>query len=442
MEKKVIDLSHWEEVKDWNKVKAAVDGVILKATQSTEFVDKKFKEYADACTRHGIPFGVYCYSTARNEAQGKAEAEYLLKQIVGYKLGYPVFFDSEQAGTQGGCKVAAIAFCERIELAGYWAGIYASESWFNSYLNDVTRFTKWVAKYGVNDGKPHTKPSVSGIMSIWQYTDKGKIDGIVGDVDLNIQYRDLGGGPSGTKAAAPAASGNVIDEYVKSRTGKSIDVDKAYSVQCVDAYKDFCNYTGVGAYPTGGPKGSGSAYHYWLNRNDVVKTKDNFSFITDHKQLQNGDWVMWPKSASLPWGHIAMYYNGKAFGQNQSGKNDGFTLQSWDFSKMCGAFRWKKLAGGSTPAPAKKTNDQIAQEVIDGKWGNGEDRKNRIKAAGYDYDAIQKIVNAKATKKSNEQIAQEVIDGKWGNGEDRKKKLTAAGYDYEAIRKIVNAKYK
>ena len=86
----------------------------------------------------------------------------------------------------------------------------------------------------------------------------------------------------------------------------------------------------------------------------------------------------------------------------------------------------------------KKTVAQLAQEVLNGKWGNGAERKQRLTAAGYDYIAIQAEVNKLVGKKSNEEIAREVIAGRWGNGADRKKKLTNAGYDYSAIQKIVN----
>lgn len=103
--------------------------------------------------------------------------------------------------------------------------------------------------------------------------------------------------------------------------------------------------------------------------------------------------------------------------------------------------------GTATPTPTptpvvKKSNEEIAQEVMQGKWGNGEDRKNRLTAEGYDYKAIQAIVNElaapKPVLKSNEEIAKEVIAGKWGNGEDRKNRLTQAGYNYNAIQSIVN----
>lgn len=94
------------------------------------------------------------------------------------------------------------------------------------------------------------------------------------------------------------------------------------------------------------------------------------------------------------------------------------------------------------PAPAKKSNEAIADEVIAGKWGNGDDRKNNLKNAGYDPAVVQGIVNAKVSpaRKSNETIANEVLAGQWGNGDDRKARLANAGYDYNAIQAIVNSR--
>lgn len=102
---------------------------------------------------------------------------------------------------------------------------------------------------------------------------------------------------------------------------------------------------------------------------------------------------------------------------------------------------WDAWAAGNG-APAGKSNEQIADEVIEGQWGNGDDRRNRLASAGYDYDTIQSIVNAKLqpSMKSNEQVADEVINGAWGNGDDRRNRLAKAGYDYDAIQSIVNAK--
>lgn len=89
-----------------------------------------------------------------------------------------------------------------------------------------------------------------------------------------------------------------------------------------------------------------------------------------------------------------------------------------------------------------KTVDQIAREVISGDWGNGSERKQRITAAGYDYNAVQNRVNeillGKTTLKTVDQMAREVIRGEWGNGSERKQRITAAGYDYNAIQNRVN----
>lgn len=89
---------------------------------------------------------------------------------------------------------------------------------------------------------------------------------------------------------------------------------------------------------------------------------------------------------------------------------------------------------------AKKTVDELAKEVLAGKWGNGADRKEKLKAAGYDYDAVQAAVNkALSGKKSvTAALVQEVLDGKWGVQPDREKKLTAAGYDYAEVQAAVN----
>lgn len=104
--------------------------------------------------------------------------------------------------------------------------------------------------------------------------------------------------------------------------------------------------------------------------------------------------------------------------------------------------------GGDNSSPASsnpgKSIDQLAQEVINGLWGNGDDRKNRLQAAGYDYNAIQDKVNQilggsqKPAKKSIDEIAKEVIAGQWGNGQDRVNRLQAAGYNYEEVQNKVN----
>ena len=88
-----------------------------------------------------------------------------------------------------------------------------------------------------------------------------------------------------------------------------------------------------------------------------------------------------------------------------------------------------------------KSIDELAQEVIDGKWGNGTDRKTNLEKAGYDYNAVQERVNeilSKDNKKSVTEVAKDVIAGKYGNGTERKEKLEAEGYDYDTVQAKVN----
>lgn len=90
----------------------------------------------------------------------------------------------------------------------------------------------------------------------------------------------------------------------------------------------------------------------------------------------------------------------------------------------------------------KKSNQEVAREVIAGKWGNDPERSHSLARAGYDPEAVRVWVNkymaAGQPKKSNEVVAGEVIAGKWGNGAERRKRLQAAGYDPLAIQTLVN----
>lgn len=96
----------------------------------------------------------------------------------------------------------------------------------------------------------------------------------------------------------------------------------------------------------------------------------------------------------------------------------------------------------------QKTVTELAKEVINGIWGNGAERKKKLTEAGYSYTEVQTEVNrltkagsdkkATGNLKTNQEIAEEVIKGLWGNGEERRKKLTEAGYDYKKVQALVN----
>lgn len=94
------------------------------------------------------------------------------------------------------------------------------------------------------------------------------------------------------------------------------------------------------------------------------------------------------------------------------------------------------------PQAQLKSIDEVAREVIDGKWGDGHIRADKLTQAGYDYNTVQarvnEILSPQPQLKSIDEIAKEVIAGKWGNNPERKRRLESAGYDYNAVQKRVN----
>src|SRR5688572_7884386 len=101
--------------------------------------------------------------------------------------------------------------------------------------------------------------------------------------------------------------------------------------------------------------------------------------------------------------------------------------------------------GGSPTPPARKTNEQLADEVLRGVWGNGDERRRRLTEAGYNHDAVQTVVNQRlgggapaAHRPDLDEIARQVIRGQWGNGPERRRRLEGAGYNYAAVQARVN----
>ena len=228
MELKLIDVSVYQGNIDWQEAKKHIDGVIIRCgygSDNTDQDDKKFKQNIEACIKYDIPFGVYLYSYAKNIEKAKSEAAHVIRLLKPYKdkISYPVYYDLEEAGTEQGAVERALVFGEIIETEGYWCGIYANQYWWRTYLKDgLDRYTKWVAKYS------NEKPSgISGTYDIWQYSSRGSVPGIEGNVDMNVCYRDF---PSeikkrnlseeNTDEKAEIADGDiVIHAYSKEKNG-------------------------------------------------------------------------------------------------------------------------------------------------------------------------------------------------------------------------------
>lgn len=188
---KGIDVSKHNGVIDWDKV--IVDFAIIRIgfgmyeNQKDEMFERNYTE----ATKVNIPVGVYHYSYAKSVDEAIKEAELVIKWLNGRKLDLPVYFDIEdnsqknlsRAILDGMCE----AFCNRIEKAGYWAGIYSNKYWATSVISGIKlgkKYTYWIAQY--TDECTYT-----GDYAIWQYTSKGKVNGISGNVDMNKMVKDI-----------------------------------------------------------------------------------------------------------------------------------------------------------------------------------------------------------------------------------------------------------
>ncbi len=194
MEYRGIDVSKYQGDIDFRKVKnAGIQFVIIRIGygQYENQKDPKFERNYDGFKNVGIPVGVYLYSYAKSVSDAKKEAEVTLKWLNNRELNLPVYYDIEDKsqinlGKNTLTKMCE-AFCDAIEKGGYWAGVYTNKYFFTTYLDYVKlqdKYTIWVAQY--NDTNTYR-----GKYDMWQYTSSGKVNGISGNVDMDILYRDI-----------------------------------------------------------------------------------------------------------------------------------------------------------------------------------------------------------------------------------------------------------
>lgn len=240
-------------------------------------------------------------------------------------------------------------------------------------------------------------------------------------------------------------------EVANSANGEPWPISDAAWNSLVKLCVDICRRYGFRLTYDGTPNGSLTRHDMFANTNCPGKTLGGrFKELADTVNAQLDGKV--EPTPSTPSGsksneELADEVIAGKWGNGDDRKNR-LTVAGYNYPAIQSIVNQKLSGGSSTQKTSTKSNETIAQEVINGAWGNGQERKDRLTAAGYDYNAIQSIVNKKlgagsssnSNKKSNETIANEVIRGDWGNGQDRKNRLQAAGYDYNAIQAIVNRK--
>lgn len=223
MQKKGIDVSKYQGNIDWNKVKnAGIEFAILRIGYGMyDFQkDKQFENNYKNARANNIPVGIYHYSYATSIEEAEKEANLVLQWLNGRELDYPVYFDIEDNSMAklGKSTLNAIcrAFCEIIEKAGYWAGIYSNKDWATNKISGAELgkdYTYWIAQY--NDKCTYTGP-----YAIWQYSSTGSVNGISGNVDMNIQYKEVGGKTGSTSNSSSKKSNETIaNEVIQGKWG-------------------------------------------------------------------------------------------------------------------------------------------------------------------------------------------------------------------------------
>lgn len=225
MAKKGIDVSYHQGTINWSKVKAAgIEFAILRIGYGMydNQKDAQFENNYKNARAAGVPVGVYHYSYATSVAEAEREANLVVKWLNNRDLDLPVYFDIEDKSQQNLGKSTLNSMCETfcniIEAAGYWAGIYSNKYWATSIIDGPTlgkRYTYWVAQY-------NNKCTYTGPYAMWQYSSSGSVNGISGKVDMNHLYAELGG-KKGSSSSSKKSNEEIANEVIAGKWGNGTD---------------------------------------------------------------------------------------------------------------------------------------------------------------------------------------------------------------------------
>jgi len=302
MKKLGIDISKHQGDINLASLKDKVEFVIIRAGYSNS-IDPKFERNYNLCKELGIPVGAYWYSYALNVDAAKKEANTFLNMLKGKQFEYPVYLDMEDADgwkkkhgyNFNNSKAISEAFCSIVEGAGYYTGIYASKSWFDTYLKGLDRYNKWIAHWS-----NVSYEDKSGV-GMHQYTSKLKLNGYSGNLDGDYAHTDFptiikSGGLNGYGKGTEAKTSNSEPKTVESSKSQTSS-ETTYIVKKGDTlsgiaskygttYQVLASYNGISNPNLIGvgqaikiPSGTMSHITNTSSRTYIVKSGDTLSSI-------------------------------------------------------------------------------------------------------------------------------------------------------------------
>lgn len=199
-----VDVSGYQKDIDWQQVKASgIDFAIIRVgfrgygQSGLISEDSSFRRNITGALEAGLQVGVYFFSQAVNVWEAREEANFVLSAIEGYDVTFPVVFDWERITNNSSARtngmpgstmtLCAQAFCDAVAQAGYTPAVYFNQDagYLDYDLDLLKDYGFWLAEY-------RSAPTFYYDFDLWQYTDKGRVPGIKGDVDLNLSFVDYG----------------------------------------------------------------------------------------------------------------------------------------------------------------------------------------------------------------------------------------------------------
>lgn len=426
---KGIDVSKWQGRIDWQRVKASgIEFAIIRAGygSSANQKDSFFERNYLGAKTAGLHVGAYWYSYANSFREATEEAKAFQRVIAGKQFDMPVYFDMEEkdqleAGRDF-CSGLIRTFCSEMEKAGYFVGFYTSASYAKTLVSPeiLSRYTFWCAKWAKSC-------SYQGRCGIWQYSSKGRVHGISGDVDLDRCYQDfpkiiVNGGFNGYgKNAAPRVSATagspdrqrvvdqarvwigcnerdgshreIIDIYNSQKKlprGYRVQYHDAWCATFVSAVAIKCGLTSI--IPT--ECGCGNMLMLFkilgeLVENDSYRPNPGDIVFYDWQDSGIGDDTGWPDHVG-----IVEKVTGNMITVIEGNKSDAVGRRQLQvggrYIRAYGVPKYRNAPVQAADQKPKKSIDQLARDTIAGKYGNGETRKRKL---GSDYQAVQKRVN-------------------------------------------------